>query len=217
MDHDPKDPTLTNPPRSAPPHLQVMPRDAVWVEEPEPELGVVDYAHLVWAHKVLVVGVLAATVVLAVAWSLTRPKLYRAETKITLHPAPQLTQNQLDMWMSWWQMDRFIADQIQVLQTRSLAQRVVDTPPTATVTDPVMCARLADMVLLVVQYAGPKRQLVREAMRLLLRTGVRIAGVLLNKVDLERDAYYYSGYYSYYHYGERPATGGAKEGRAKAG
>lgn len=94
---------------------------------------------------------------------------------------------------------------------------VIDTPPTATVTDPVTCARLADMVLLVVQYAGPKRQLVREAMRLLLRTGVRIAGVLLDKVDLERDAYYYSGYDSHYHCGERPATGGAKEGRAKAG
>jgi capsular exopolysaccharide synthesis family protein len=103
-----------------------MPRDAVWVEEPEPELNVMDYAHLVWAHKWLVVGVPAATVVLTAAWSMTRPKLYRAESKITLHPAPQLTQNQLDMWMSWWQMDRFIADQIQVLQTRSLAQRVVD-------------------------------------------------------------------------------------------
>jgi capsular exopolysaccharide synthesis family protein len=103
-----------------------MPRDAVWVEEPEPELNVMDYAHLVWAHKWLVVGVPAATVVLTAAWSMTRPKLYRAESKITLHPAPQLTQNQLDMWMSWWQMDRFIADQIQVLQTPSLAQRVVD-------------------------------------------------------------------------------------------
>ena len=124
MNHDPHDPTPPQLPR--PPHLQVMPRDAVWVEEPEPELNVMDYAHLVWAHKWLVVGVLAATVVLAGAWSMTRPKLYRAESKITLHPAPQLTQNQLDMWMSWWQMDRFIADQIQVLQTRSLAQRVVD-------------------------------------------------------------------------------------------
>jgi capsular exopolysaccharide synthesis family protein len=94
---------------------------------------------------------------------------------------------------------------------------VIDTPPTATVTDPVMCARLVDMVLLVVQYAGPKRQPVQKAMRLLSRTGVRLAGVLLNKVDLERDAYYYSGYYSYYHYGDRPTRGGAKEGRAKAG
>ncbi len=124
MNHDPHDPTPPQRPR--PPHLQVMPRDAVWVEEPEPELNVMDYAHLVWAHKWLVVGVPAATVVLTAAWSMTRPKLYRAESKITLHPAPQLTQNQLDMWMSWWQMDRFIADQIQVLQTRSLAQRVVD-------------------------------------------------------------------------------------------
>jgi capsular exopolysaccharide synthesis family protein len=126
MNHDPNDPTLPQRPRPVSSHPQVIPRDAVWVEEPEPELNVMDYAHLVWAHKWLVVGVLAATLVLTAAWSMTRPKLYRAESKITLHPAPQLTQNQLDMWMSWWQMDRFIADQIQVLQTRSLAQRVVD-------------------------------------------------------------------------------------------
>jgi succinoglycan biosynthesis transport protein ExoP len=126
MNHD----TSNQPPPqrslAAPSHIQALSREAIWVEEPEPELNVMDYVHLVWAHKLLVVGVLAATLVLAAAWAMTRPKLYRAETKITLHPAPQLTQNQLDMWMSWWQMDRFIADQIQVLQTRSLAQRVVD-------------------------------------------------------------------------------------------
>ncbi len=30
---------------------------------------------------------------------------------------------------------------------------------------------------------------------------MRIAGVLLNNVDIERDHYYSTYYYSYYHYG----------------
>jgi capsular exopolysaccharide synthesis family protein len=78
---------------------------------------------------------------------------------------------------------------------------ILDTPPANSVTDPVMCARSMDMVLLVIQYAGGKRQVIREAVRLLNRTGVRIAGAVLNKVDIDRDRYYYSGYYAYYRYG----------------
>jgi Mrp family chromosome partitioning ATPase len=93
---------------------------------------------------------------------------------------------------------------------------IIDTPPVATVTDPVMCARVVDMVLMVVQYGGPKRQVVRESMRQLGRTGVRIAGTLLNKVDVERDSYYYSGYYAYYHYGDESRKARRKR-KAKAG
>ena len=97
-----------------------------WGEDAEPEIDVMEYARLLWAKKWLIVAVLVATVVFATAWSLTRTKMYRATTKLTLQPAPQLSQNQFDMMMSWWQMDRFIADQIEVLETRQLAQRLVD-------------------------------------------------------------------------------------------
>ncbi len=80
---------------------------------------------------------------------------------------------------------------------------IIDTPPVASVTDPVICARLVDMAMIVVEYAKTKRQVVQEAVRQLQRTGVRLAGTLLNKVDVQNDKYYYS-YYSYYnyHYGE---------------
>lgn len=88
---------------------------------------------------------------------------------------------------------------------------VIDTPPVSSVTDPVMCATNVDMALLVIQYGGAKRGLVRESVRLLSRTGVRMAGAILNKIDLQRDKYYYSTYYSYYHYGhygaEEPPKG----------
>jgi capsular exopolysaccharide synthesis family protein len=78
---------------------------------------------------------------------------------------------------------------------------LIDTSPVASGTAPVICARLAELVVLVVQYGSTRRQIVREAIRLLNRTGTRIAGVLLNKVDIERDHYYYTGYYSYTRYG----------------
>jgi capsular exopolysaccharide synthesis family protein len=78
---------------------------------------------------------------------------------------------------------------------------ILDTPPVASVTDPVICANSADIALLVVEYGSTRRQVVREAVRLMSRTPVHIAGVLLNKIDLERDHYYYSGYYSYTRYG----------------
>jgi len=71
--------------------------------------------------------------------------------------------------------------------------------------------------LLVVQYGGARRELVREAVRLLSRTGVRIAGATLNQVDMDKDHYYYSGYYSYYHYGDESSTSSGKRKRkAKA-
>jgi capsular exopolysaccharide synthesis family protein len=78
---------------------------------------------------------------------------------------------------------------------------VIDTPPVASVTDPVVCSRLVDMVLLIVEYGGVKRQTVREAVRQLARASVRIAGAVLNKVDMEQHHYYYYSRYSYYRYG----------------
>jgi len=108
-----------------PPGWYAAPPDH-WGEESEPEIDIMEYARLLWAKKWLIVAVLVSTVVFASAWSMTRTKMYRATTKLTLQPAPQMSQNQFDMMMSWWQMDRFIADQIEVLQTRQLAQRLVD-------------------------------------------------------------------------------------------
>jgi len=104
----------------------VNPYGSSWVEESEPEIDVMEYVRLVWAKKWLVLGVLVATVAFATAWSLTRPKMYRVSTKIALQPPPQLSNNQFDMAMSWYQMDRIIADQVEILKTRALAERVVN-------------------------------------------------------------------------------------------
>jgi len=97
---------------------------------------------------------------------------------------------------------------------------IIDTPPVASVTDPVVCSMVADMVVMVVEYGGARRQIVRESIRQLSRGGTRIAGVLFNKVDLARDHYYYSYYYSHYYrygytYGETESAGKKAEPAAK--
>ncbi len=96
---------------------------------------------------------------------------------------------------------------------------IVDTPPVTSVTDPVICSRAADMVLLVVEYGETRRTVIQEALRLLGRAGARIVGCVLNKVEMERDRYYYSHYYSYYYryggYGEDTASSpGLRKDRA---
>ena len=82
---------------------------------------------------------------------------------------------------------------------------VIDTPPVASVTDAVICSRVVDMALFVVQYGGPKRQMVREGLKNLSRSGVHIPGAVINRVDVERSYYYYSSYYSSHYYTSDPA------------
>ncbi len=93
---------------------------------------------------------------------------------------------------------------------------LVDTPPVIAVTDPVVCSKLVDMVVMVVRYGELNRKMVQGALRDLSRAGSRVAGVVVNQVDVERDHYYYdSYYYSYYHYGYGSAARGTS-GQARA-
>jgi capsular exopolysaccharide synthesis family protein len=93
---------------------------------------------------------------------------------------------------------------------------LLDTPPVALVTDPVICASSAELALLVVQYGSTRRQIAREAVRLLGRTGTHLAGVVLNKVEIDRDPYYYGGYYAYTRYGYYGDSAVSKSGANKA-
>ena len=90
---------------------------------------------------------------------------------------------------------------------------LVDTPPVISVTDPVVCSKLVDMVLVVVRYGELNRKMIQGGLRDLGRAGARVAGVVVNQVDVERDHYYYdSYYYSYYHYGYGSSAGAKAEG-----
>jgi polysaccharide biosynthesis transport protein len=79
---------------------------------------------------------------------------------------------------------------------------IVDTPPTLSVTDAVVLSTRADAVVLVIRSAQTTKPALRRSRDILAQVNARVAGVLLNAVDLDSADYYY--YYEYQgKYGQR--------------
>jgi polysaccharide biosynthesis transport protein len=82
---------------------------------------------------------------------------------------------------------------------------LIDTPPVLGMADtPVLCP-LVEGVILVVAAEVSKRPAVQRAVDQLLAIGGKVTGVVLNRVNLERNSYYYGQYYGEYYrsyYGE---------------
>jgi capsular exopolysaccharide synthesis family protein len=81
---------------------------------------------------------------------------------------------------------------------------IVDTPPVMAVTDAAVAANIASGVLFVVGAEMTTRHAAREAVDQLERSRARFLGAVLNRVEIEKNAYYYSHYYrreygAYYH------------------
>ncbi|MEE9263649.1 MAG: polysaccharide biosynthesis tyrosine autokinase, partial [Vicinamibacteria bacterium] len=73
---------------------------------------------------------------------------------------------------------------------------ILDAPPVVGVTDPILLASLADMVVMVVRANGVDRKLARRCLNMLRKTNARLVGAVLNGVDPRLDIYH--RYYSYY-------------------
>jgi capsular exopolysaccharide synthesis family protein len=78
---------------------------------------------------------------------------------------------------------------------------IIDTPPVMAVTDAAIAANLAHGVLFVVGSEMTSRRVAHRAVEQLEMGQARFLGAVLNRVDLEHNAYYYSQYY-------RPDYGG---------
>jgi hypothetical protein len=72
---------------------------------------------------------------------------------------------------------------------------IVDTPPVMAVTDASLAANLAHGVLFVVGSEMTSRRIAQRAVEQLEMGQARFLGAVLNRVDLEHNAYYYSRYY----------------------
>lgn len=72
---------------------------------------------------------------------------------------------------------------------------VLDSPPVLAVTDAPIVAHLSSGVVFVVSAGATARNNARTALEQLYRVRAQVFGAVLNKVDLKRQAYYYSGYY----------------------
>lgn len=86
---------------------------------------------------------------------------------------------------------------------------IIDTPPSAILSDARILSRHVDGVVLVVREQSTSRNLVREALSGLEQVGARVFGVIVNAVDFGRRRTSYKYYYGYgyrydkYYYGDR--------------
>ncbi len=74
---------------------------------------------------------------------------------------------------------------------------VIDSPPLVPVTDAAILSSLVDATVVVVRGFVTRKDLAKQAVRSLRDVNARIAGVVLNDVDLRRGDYNYYQYYSY--------------------
>jgi len=72
---------------------------------------------------------------------------------------------------------------------------IIDSPPIMAVTDSAIAASAASGVVFVVGAEMTSRQAAKAAIEQLQNGRPRFLGAVLNRVELERNAYYYSGYY----------------------
>jgi len=76
---------------------------------------------------------------------------------------------------------------------------LIDTPPALAMADtPVLCP-IVDGVILVIGAENGSKPTVQRAVDQIQGVGGKITGAVLNKVDLDRNAYYYSQYYGEYY------------------
>jgi succinoglycan biosynthesis transport protein ExoP len=97
---------------------------------------------------------------------------------------------------------------------------IVDTPPTLSVTDAVVLSTRADAVVLVIRSGQTTKPALRRSRDILAQVNARVAGVLLNAVDLDSPDYYY--YYEYqgkygHRYYDEDMTGSSDSVRAASG
>ncbi len=89
---------------------------------------------------------------------------------------------------------------------------VLDSPPVLSVTDGVILSSKVDAVVLVVRHGKSSKNIVRRGRDLLVRSGAKMAGIVLNAVDLNAPEYYgYYGYSSSSYSSPDPAGWDAKE------
>lgn len=79
---------------------------------------------------------------------------------------------------------------------------IVDTPPIANMIDAAVVAKQCDGAILVVESGVVSRKIAEKAKDQLEKSGCRILGAVLNKVDKRQDRYYskYNSKYGYYYY-----------------
>jgi polysaccharide biosynthesis transport protein len=92
-------------------------------------------------------------------------------------------------------MKKFIVN----LSTGPFDWVIIDTPPVLAVTDAVVVARAVSAVVFVIGSEMTRRVHAERAVETLLGGRPKSIGAVLNRVDFDRNKYYYSRYYGYHY------------------
>ncbi len=76
---------------------------------------------------------------------------------------------------------------------------VVDTPPVGAVAEPLILAPMTDGAVVVTGAEMVPRKAVLHTLERIHDTGARILGLVLNRAQVDKHAYYYSHYYGHYY------------------
>ena len=123
-------------------------------------------------------------------------KIYK-DPKLTIIPAGSKSLNPSDL-LSSERMKAFIAH-----LKKSFDYVVVDTPPIGPVIDAVIVSNLVDKTIFVIEWSSTPLELIESSLKQLSK-GRRVAGIVLNFVNLERakkyggEYYYGKSYQGYY-------------------
>ncbi len=90
------------------------------------------------------------------------------------------------------EMARFLAE-----VGESFDRVLLDTPPISAVADSLILSRRVDATMLIVQFGKVRKKLIVRTINRLIDARARIAGAVLNRINVNSGAYYY--YYAYYH------------------
>ena len=70
---------------------------------------------------------------------------------------------------------------------------IIDTPPVMAISDCIVLSKIVDTTLFVVRWQKTSREVVKTAMKQLRAFNVNIAGVVLTRVDMEKQSKYSYG------------------------
>ena len=79
---------------------------------------------------------------------------------------------------------------------------IIDTPPVASVSDPMIISKSTGGVIIVIRTGETARDIVMRAVQQLKNVRANVMGAVLNAVDFSKDSYYYQYYYKHYYYQE---------------
>jgi polysaccharide biosynthesis transport protein len=120
-----REPERPGPWAGRPTSWDMPPQEGAWLgEEAEPEINVMEYVHLLWRQRWIVLAVVLLCVLAGSAWVFTRTKVYRATSELALEAAPQIVKSEIYTGPSWWELQHYAKNQVEVLETRRLAERV---------------------------------------------------------------------------------------------